>query len=51
MDDFSSKPGIPNAYGLIGNAANAIEPNKRMLSSMSPTIINNPDGDLLLIVG
>ena len=51
MDDFSSKPGIPNAYGLIGNTANAIEPNKRMLSSMSPTIIHDPDGDLLLVVG
>jgi len=39
MDDFSSKPGQPNAYGLIGSTANAIEPNKRMLSSMSPTIV------------
>ena len=39
MDDFSSKPGEPNAYGLIGFAANAIEPGKRMLSSMSPTIV------------
>jgi gamma-glutamyltranspeptidase/glutathione hydrolase len=39
MDDFSSKPGKPNAYGLIGGVANAIEPNKRMLSSMSPTIV------------
>jgi gamma-glutamyltranspeptidase/glutathione hydrolase len=45
MDDFSSKPGEPNMFGLIGNEANAIEPNKRMLSSMTPTIIlfnNNP---------
>lgn len=39
MDDFSAKPGIPNAYGLTGGVANAIEPNKRMLSSMSPTIL------------
>ena len=39
MDDFSAKPGVPNAYGLIGGEANAIEPHKRMLSSMSPTIV------------
>ncbi len=39
MDDFSAKPGVPNAYGLIGGAANAIEPNKRPLSSMTPTIV------------
>lgn len=39
MDDFSAKPGEPNAYGLIGSKANAIEPKKRMLSSMSPTIL------------
>jgi gamma-glutamyltranspeptidase/glutathione hydrolase len=39
MDDFSAKPGVPNAYGLIGSTANAIEANKRMLSSMSPTIV------------
>ena len=39
MDDFSSKPGVPNAYGLIGGEANKIEANKRMLSSMSPTIV------------
>ena len=39
MDDFSAKPGEPNAYGLIGSTANAIEPRKRMLSSMSPTIV------------
>ena len=51
MDDFSIKPGVPNAYGLIGNYANAIEPNKRMLSSMSPTIVENVDGELFLVVG
>ena len=39
MDDFSAKSGVPNAYGLVGGAANAIEPGKRMLSSMSPTIV------------
>ena len=39
MDDFSSKPGVPNAFGLIGNEANAIKPEKRPLSSMTPTIV------------
>ncbi len=43
MDDFSIKPGVPNAYGLIGNAANAIAPGKRPLSSMSPTFIETTD--------
>jgi len=51
MDDFSAKPGAPNAYGLIGNTANAIAPNKRMLSSMSPTIVETPEGQLFLVVG
>ena len=51
MDDFSSKPGIPNKYGLVGNKANAIEAGKRMLSSMSPTIVEDAKGDLLLVVG
>jgi gamma-glutamyltranspeptidase/glutathione hydrolase len=51
MDDFSSKPGVPNAYGLVGNTANAIEPGKRMLSSMSPSIIETPEGELFLVVG
>ena len=41
MDDFSIKPGVPNAYGLVGNQQNAIAPGKRMLSSMTPTIIEN----------
>lgn len=50
MDDFSAKPGVPNAYGLIGGAANAIEPNKRMLSSMSPTIVLK-DGKPFLVTG
>jgi len=39
MDDFVSKPGVPNMFGLLGNEANAIEPGKRMLSSMTPTIV------------
>ena len=38
-------------YGLVGNTANAIEPNKRMLSSMSPTIVEDPNGELALVVG
>lgn len=50
MDDFSIKPGVPNIYGLVGGDANAIEPNKRPLSSMSPTIILK-DGKLFMIVG
>ena len=50
MDDFSAKPGVPNAYGLIGGAANKIEPGKRMLSSMSPTIVMK-DGKNFLITG
>ncbi|MCK2043667.1 gamma-glutamyltransferase [Chromohalobacter sp. TMW 2.2308] len=50
MDDFSAKPGTPNAYGLIGGDANKIEPNKRMLSSMTPTIVKK-DGKNFLITG
>ncbi len=50
MDDFSSKPGVPNMYGLIGGKANSIQPGKRMLSSMTPTIIEK-DGKLFMIVG
>ena len=50
MDDFSSKPGVPNMFGLIGNLANAIEPKKRMLSSMTPTIVEKK-GELYLILG
>ena len=48
MDDFSAKPGVPNAYGLIGGEANKIEPNKRMLSSMSPTIVKNKGKNFLV---
>jgi gamma-glutamyltranspeptidase/glutathione hydrolase len=43
MDDFSIKPGVPNVYGLVGGEANAIEPGKRMLSSMSPTFFETND--------
>lgn len=50
MDDFSSKPGFPNMYGLIGGEANKIEPKKRMLSSMSPTIVEK-DGELYMTLG
>jgi gamma-glutamyltranspeptidase/glutathione hydrolase len=50
MDDFSSKPGFPNMYGLVGGEANAISPGKRMLSSMTPTIIEK-DGKLFMVVG
>lgn len=50
MDDFSVKAGTPNMYGLIGASANKIEPNKRMLSSMTPTIVEK-DGKLKMVVG
>lgn len=43
MDDFAAKPGVANAYGLVGSDANAIAPGKRMLSSMSPTFVEGPD--------
>lgn len=50
MDDFSSKPGVPNMFGLIGGKANAIAPEKRMLSAMTPTIVEK-NGKLSMIVG
>ncbi|MCB0451446.1 MAG: gamma-glutamyltransferase [Aequorivita sp.] len=50
MDDFSAKPGEPNVYGLVGGKANAIAPQKRMLSSMTPTIVEK-DGKLWMVVG
>jgi gamma-glutamyltranspeptidase/glutathione hydrolase len=50
MDDFSIKPGVANMYGLVGGDANAIEPYKRPLSSMSPTIVQK-DGKLFMVVG
>lgn len=50
MDDFSSKPGVPNMYGAVGGEANKIEAGKRMLSSMTPTLIEK-NGKLLMVVG
>jgi len=50
MDDFSSKPGVPNMFGLVGGKANSIQPDKRMLSSMTPTILEK-DGKLFMVVG
>jgi gamma-glutamyltranspeptidase/glutathione hydrolase len=51
MDDFSAKAGVPNVYGLLGGDANAIQPGKRMLSSMSPTMLLDRDGKVALVVG
>ncbi|MCO4293674.1 gamma-glutamyltransferase [Solitalea sp. MAHUQ-68] len=50
MDDFSAKPGVPNLYGVTGGEANSIQPGKRMLSSMTPTIVEK-DGQLFMVVG
>ena len=50
MDDFSVKPGVPNAYGVVGNTANEIQPGKRMLSSMTPTILLR-DGEVAMVIG
>ena len=50
MDDFSTKAGSPNSYGLIGAKANSIAPSKRMLSSMTPTIVEK-NGKLLMVLG
>jgi gamma-glutamyltranspeptidase/glutathione hydrolase len=50
MDDFSAKAGAPNIYGLVGSKANEIQPMKRMLSSMTPTIITQ-NGQLKMVVG
>ncbi len=51
MDDFSAKPGTPNQFGLLGGEANSIEPNKRMLSAMTPTIVLNPENKPYIVVG
>lgn len=50
MDDFSIKPGVPNMFGVIGGKANAIEPGKTMLSSMTPTMVEK-DGKLMMVLG
>lgn len=50
MDDFSSKPGVPNMFGVLGGEANKIEPNKRMLSAMTPTIVEK-NGKLFMVLG
>ncbi|WP_414056228.1 gamma-glutamyltransferase [Paraburkholderia hospita] len=50
MDDFASKPGVPNMFGVVGSDANSIEPKKRPLSSMSPTILTK-DGKVSLVIG
>jgi gamma-glutamyltranspeptidase/glutathione hydrolase len=51
MDDFAAQPGTPNMFGLVQGEANAIQPGKRMLSAMSPTIVLDRGGSLLLVVG
>jgi gamma-glutamyltranspeptidase/glutathione hydrolase len=50
MDDFSAKPGVPNMYGLVGGEANSIRPGKRMLSSMTPVIVEK-EGNLFMAAG
>ena len=51
MDDFAAAPGVPNMFGLVGSDANAVAPGKRMLSSMTPTIVEDPDGELFMVIG
>jgi gamma-glutamyltranspeptidase/glutathione hydrolase len=51
MDDFAAKPGTPNQFGLVQGENNAIEPGKRMLSAMTPTVVLAPDGSLLMVTG
>ncbi|MDE3235927.1 MAG: gamma-glutamyltransferase [Bacteroidota bacterium] len=51
MDDFSIKPGVPNMYGAIGGEANAIQPGKRMLSSMTPTLVLDKNKQPLMVCG
>ena len=51
MDDFTAKPGSPNTFGLVQGVANKIEPGKRMLSSMSPTIVEDDKGELRIVAG
>lgn len=51
MDDFVARPGVPNAYGLVGSEANAVAPGARPLSSMTPTVLVSPDGGERIVVG
>ncbi|MDZ4225167.1 MAG: gamma-glutamyltransferase, partial [bacterium] len=51
MDDFAIQPGVANAYGLVGGEANAIAPGKKPLSSMAPTFVFNPKGELVMALG
>ncbi len=51
MDDFTAKPGVPNAYGLIQGVANAVAPGKQPLSSMAPTVVTRRNGDVFLVLG
>ena len=51
MDDFAAQPGMPNMFGLVQGEQNAVQPGKRMLSAMSPTIVLDPTGKILLVVG
>ncbi|MCU0230282.1 MAG: gamma-glutamyltransferase, partial [Acidobacteria bacterium] len=51
MDDFAAKPGAPNLYGVVGGEANAVAGGKRMLSTMTPTIVERPDGSPWLVLG
>jgi gamma-glutamyltranspeptidase/glutathione hydrolase len=51
MDDFVARPGVPNAYGLVGSEANAVAPGAKPLSSMSPTVLISPDGTQRIVVG
>jgi gamma-glutamyltranspeptidase/glutathione hydrolase len=51
MDDFTAKPGVPNQYGLVQGASNAVGPGKRMLSAMTPTVVLRPNGGLFFVAG
>ena len=51
MDDFAAQPGMPNMYGLVQGEQNAIQPGKRMLSAMTPTIVTDRHGDVLMVLG
>ena len=51
MDDFAAQPGMPNMFGLVQGEQNAIQPGKRMLSAMTPTIVTDRNGQVLLVVG